>query len=245
MASALTTLPSSHASLRGRLSLETVLQPSVLIGSSRERIATALAGSRLVVIRDAFQPSFAERVRLALESTDAWAPYEGSSCDFHFKHHNLYDNSAFPEALAECRVFFGSAETKGLMGELSGRDCSGPLTFSASWYMPGDFSLPHTDCSPGDPPWRQVSFLWHLATDWDRRWGGHLYWGPSQVRLPPSFNTLVLFAVRPEAFHCVLPVASRATGRRLAVSGWWNGSTPYEADAVDVEDDAGILLLDA
>jgi Rps23 Pro-64 3,4-dihydroxylase Tpa1-like proline 4-hydroxylase len=70
---------------------------------------------------------------------------------------------------------------------------------------------------------RQVAFIWHLTRDWRPGWGGELYWIPSDRYLAPGFNTLFLFTVGPDTRHFVTAVAPQATGKRLAVNGWWTG----------------------
>lgn len=215
--------------IKSVLSLAMILRPGVLSDHGTE-IGDALSAGGGVILENAIKETYAERVWSALDKSEGWRPYEGSTRDFHFHHHNLYDESAFPQLLNECKMFFESGPTKSLIGDLSGRDCSAPIEFAASWYMPGDFSLPHDDCVSargGDTAYRQVAFLWHLTKDWDRSWGGHLYWGPSQKMFAPRFNSLILFGVHPGQMHFVAPVAGRATGKRLTINGWWNGSTPY------------------
>jgi Rps23 Pro-64 3,4-dihydroxylase Tpa1-like proline 4-hydroxylase len=96
--------------------------------------------------------------------------------------------------------------------------------FSASWYLPGDHSLPHPDAVPsGAEANRQVAFVWHLAKDWRSEWGGALYCCTRGVYLPPVFNTLVLFNVGPETEPFVTQVSPYAQGKRLAINGWWTG----------------------
>lgn len=210
------------------LSLELILEPAVLQPESWSRIREGLRAMKLVVIRDAIKPDYAEKVHAALDGSRSWKAYEGANKDFHFRHHNIYTGGAFPPIVNQCRALFSSTRTKSLISELSNRDCSAATTCTASWYMPSDYSLPHEDCSTTEPL-RQVAFLWHLTKNWEREWGGHLYWGPTQELLPPSFNTLMLFAIRPDGMHFVAPVALKAGGKRLAITGWWNGATPYPA----------------
>jgi Rps23 Pro-64 3,4-dihydroxylase Tpa1-like proline 4-hydroxylase len=163
-----------------------------------------MAAGRLVVIRDAFVASFAERIHRSLDACVAWQVYERYEKHFHYHHHNLYKTSDYPPDLAWCEQIFGSLATKALATRLSGRECMGPTAVSASWYLPGDHSLPHTDAVPAsDTATRQVAFVWHLARDWRSEWGGALFWCPKSLYLPPVFNTLMLFNVGPNARHFV------------------------------------------
>jgi 2-oxoglutarate-Fe(II)-dependent oxygenase superfamily protein len=223
------TQPSAR-DLLSMLSLELILDRDVLQPESRDRIREGLRGRKLVVIREAFHSAYAERMHTALDACRAWTPYEGSEGNFHCRHHNLYAKAAYPPELSECEAIFAAPDSRDLMTDLSGRDCSEMPEFSASWYMPSDYSLPHSDCSE-ELPGRQVAFLWHLSKDWKRSWGGHLYWGPTQNLLAPTFNTLILFAIDWPTSHFVAPVSLRASGKRLAVTGWWRGSTPYPSPA--------------
>ena len=114
--------------------------------------------------------------------------------------------------------------TRAWATRLSGRLCEGPTVFTASWYLPGDHSLPHTDAiRSGSDGRRQVAFVWHLAKDWQPEWGGALFWCPKALYLPPVFNTLVLFNVGPATSHFVTQVSPSAQGKRLAINGWWTG----------------------
>jgi hypothetical protein len=202
-------LPTSVAdteTLNAVLSLETYLNPAAF--PCDEATVTAvrrrMAAGRLVVIRDAFVASFAERIHRSLDACVAWQVYERYEKHFHYHHHNLYKTSDYPPDLAWCEQIFGSLATKALATRLSGRECMGPTAVSASWYLPGDHSLPHTDAVPAsDTATRQVAFVWHLARDWRSEWGGALFWCPKSLYLPPVFNTLMLFNVGPNARHFV------------------------------------------
>lgn len=199
-----------------------VLDPAVLADESRDVIRTALNDSKLVIIRDAMDVGFAERLHCALDRSSAWQVYEGAQNDFHFHHHNIYEPADFPPELTMCRAIFSAGPTKELITDLTGRDCSGELQFGASWYMPGDFSLPHADEGRD----RQVAFLWQLTKDWKPEWGGQFYWGPTQELIAPRFNSLCLFTIDPYRTHFVAPVSPSALRKRLTVSGWWTGTSP-------------------
>ena len=259
--SASPTTPNSIAAaetVSASLSLETYLNPAAFpcdeptISALRQQ----LGAGRLIVIRDAFVASFAEQIHGSLDACTAWQIHEAYQKDFHYRHHNLYEKSDYPPDLTWCEEIFRSSVTKTLAQRLSGRECAGPTLFSASWYLPGDHSLPHTDASEltfrarggsGDATIdhkinianelftkakfkRQVAFVWHLAKHWQSEWGGALFWCPKSVYLPPVFNTLVLFNVGPDSYHFVTEVSPYAQGKRLAVNGWWTGRTPTGAD---------------
>lgn len=207
------------------LSIETYLHPSLRgPGSALADTGPRLAAGGLVAIRDAFEPDFAERMYRSLDRCTTWRVYEGCEEHFHYHHHNLYYSDEYPADLAWCSKVFDSSSTKAWVTRLSGRSCLGPIEFGASWYLPGDHSLPHNDVAASGANFnRQVAFVWHLAKDWRPEWGGALFWCPKACYLPPVFNTLWLFNVGPETTHFVTHVSPYAQGKRLAISGWWTG----------------------
>ena len=215
-----------QALLDAVFSIEAYLHPSLRgPGSAMEQVGARLAAGALVVIRGAFEPAFAERMHRSLDACTAWQLYEKYEEHFHYHHHNLYRESEYPPDLAWCDKVFSSAVTKAWATRLSGRPCEGPTAFSASWYLPGDHSLPHNDAkASGDDARRQVAFIWHLAKDWQSEWGGALFWCPKALYLPAVFNSLLLFNVGPGTSHFVTQVSPYAQGKRLAINGWWTGS---------------------
>jgi hypothetical protein len=206
------------------LSIEGYLHPSLRgPGSVMEKAGAGLAAGGLVVIRDAFEPAFAERMHRSLDACTTWRVYEKYEEHFHYHHHNLYRKSEYPPDLKWCNKVFDSVATKTWATRLSGRECVGSTAFSASWYLPGDHSLPHSDATESGEAKRQVAFVWHLTKDWRSEWGGALFWCSKALYLPPVFNTLVLFNVGPNTSHLVTQISPYAQGKRLAINGWWTG----------------------
>jgi len=216
------TQAATNASL---LSIEDFLRPSLRgPGSALTDAIPRLAAGGLVAIRDAFEPDFAERMYRSLDRCTTWRVYENFEEHFHYHHHNLYQPDEYPADFAWCSEVFDSSSTKAWVMRLSGRSCLGPAEVYASWYLPGDHSLPHNDASDSGANFnRQVAFVWHLAKDWRSEWGGALYWCLKASYLPPVFNTLWLFNVGPESTHFVTHVSPYAQGKRLAINGWWTG----------------------
>jgi hypothetical protein len=186
--------------------------------STTERIGSHLTAGRLVMIPNALDRDFAESVYASLHECTKWKPREGFEPGFHFSHHNLVDSEDFPAPLRECHAIFGSHATRGFVERLSGRRCGGATTCAASWYQPGDHSLPHSDGNLQ----REVAFVWHLTKGWDSSWGGHLVWCPTGTLIKPMFNCLHLFVVNSTSYHFVSVVSGRCEHKRLAVNGWWN-----------------------
>lgn len=207
------------------LSIEAYLRPSLRgPGSAMREASVRLAAGGLIIIREAFEPSFAERMHHSLDVCTTWRVYEKYEKHFHYHHHNLYHENEYPPDLAWCDKVFSSDATKAWATQLSGRSCTGPTEFSASWYLPGDHSLPHNDAVVrADQANRQVAFVWHLAKEWRSEWGGALYWCPKALYLQPVFNSLVLFNVGLATSHFVTQVSPYAQGKRLAINGWWTG----------------------
>jgi 2OG-Fe(II) oxygenase superfamily len=220
---------SDDVSISSMLSAELVGDPALL-----KEVSAGLCAGRLVVLPDAFKPEFAAEVWSALDSCRRWLPFEvaGGRPGFHFSHHNIAEPA--PEAFRRCVSLFDSHATKQLIRQISGRPVEGTAVVTASWYQAGDFSLPHTDGQVG----RQVAFVWHLTKDWDDTWGGQLAWCPNGASVYPRYNSLSLFNVSNTSLHFVAAVSRRATGKRLAVNGWWRDLPKQEARESPMQDQA-------
>ena len=193
-------------------SIKPYLNPAWLQARHIEIVKARLSTGALVVVRDAFQHAFAEF--RCLDACTAWKVYEGGSKGFHYRHHNLYVKGDYPADLKWCERVFDSSASRDFAGQLSGRQCTGSTEFSASWYLPGDHSLPHTDAVAhvADEN-RQVAFIWHLAKEWRPEWGGELFWCPHFANITPRFNSLVLFNVGPDSVHFVTMVSPIRSGQ--------------------------------
>ena len=218
-------------------SIEFFLNPKILGNAKLERqIKDHLLKGDLVVIRNALEAVFAERMYACLDQFSDWKVYEGYKGHFHYHHHNIYDDELFPPDLLRCRAIFGSDSSKQFMERLSQRDCAGDITLSASLYLPGDHSLPHDDFIGNNDQHRQIAFIWHLTKDWHAEWGGDLFWCRKNRYVPPSFNSLLLFRVQPTNMHFVTVVSPYAQGKRLAISGWWTGKLESEREETSAKD---------
>lgn len=191
-----------------------------------QELLSEIRKGSLISIQDAFRKDFAESVHHALDNSDAWTVHEHFRDDFFCHHHNIYDMGSYNATLLLTKLVFNSEATVRWIGDLAGIDCSEPATSSASWYMAGDHSTPHSDFVND----RLVAFVWHLTKQWSRRWGGHLVWCPTGHCLPPSFNTLNLFDTRRGQCHFVMTVAPHAQGKRLTWNGWWRGKDSTKID---------------
>ena len=221
-------------------SIEFFLNPEISGNSELQRqISDHLVKGDLVVIKDALQTAFAERMFACLDQFAHWKVYEGHEKHFYYHHHNIYDDKLYPADLLWCRGIFGSSSSKEFIQQLAQRDCAGDITLSASLYRPGDHSLPHDDFVGNQDQHRQIAFVWHLTKDWQAEWGGDFFWCRKNRYVPPSFNCLLLFRVLPANMHFVTVVSPRSQSKRLAISGWWTGrmdSEPVETSADDPAD---------
>jgi hypothetical protein len=99
---------------------------------------------------------------------------------------------------------------------------------------PGGFTMVHLDF-PAHPFTRlhhRVNVLLYLNRDWHDEWGGHLELWPSDMkalgrRIPPAFNTLVVFATDAETRHG-LPdaVACPEDMSRLSIASYLYSTQP-------------------
>ncbi|MFS8084437.1 MAG: 2OG-Fe(II) oxygenase family protein [Acidobacteriota bacterium] len=218
-------------------SIEFFLNPKIVGNGDLERqISDHLINGDLIVIRDALQARFAERMFDCLDQFSNWKVYEGYEEHFHYRHHNIYEDKLFPPDLLWCSEIFGSDSSRSFIQRLSQRDCEGRTTFSASLYLPGDHSLPHDDFLGQQAEHRQIAFVWHLTKNWQSNWGGEFFWCRKGRYVSPSFNSLVLFRVQPTNMHFVTTVSPQATGKRLAISGWWTGKMEAELDETPAGD---------
>lgn len=212
--------------LNPKASIMEYLRPSLF--GDLDEISRNLKEGKLVVIKDAFNPDFAEYMWKELSREDLeWDLLQDVFDDgFHYHHHNIQEHShKFSQTMKEVKSIFFNPTSKEFMSDLSGRDCNSKVhgAGSASHYMIDDHSLPHSDYLGK----RTVAFVWHLTKDWDPKWGGALYWCNAHNHNPfvhASFNTLNLFSVSPNSTHFVTAVSKQAKGKRLTFNGW------YESD---------------
>jgi hypothetical protein len=226
-------------------SLKDYLNPEIFIApDTAENLSRSLQDGKLISIRNAFKESFANRIYNCLDQFNGWKVYEAYKDFFHYHHHNIYDENLFPADLRWCQQVFQHPKTKQWIEQLSQRDCSGEVQFSASYYLPGDHSLPHNDLVPlGEDQWRQVAYVWHLSKNWESTWGGHFYWCAQNRYLSPSFNTLLVFNVGPDTKHFVTVVSPYAQSKRLAVNGWWTGKASPISDSTHPEVESPLIEI--
>jgi len=186
------------------------------------KISRDLKAKKLVVLKDAFLPAFAEAVHYEMYHKIEYDMNEGYNDDgFQFHHHNVYEPDTLSDFMKGVVALFETDETKDFAYRMTGRDTFGePNPAAPSYYAPGDYSMPHSD-HYGQ---RTVAYVWHLTDDWRPEWGGGLYWCQetwNSAFTPASYNTLFLFNVHFDTQHHVTHVSRHAEGKRLAFNGWW------------------------
>jgi Rps23 Pro-64 3,4-dihydroxylase Tpa1-like proline 4-hydroxylase len=197
------------------------------------KIGDSIRQGRAVIIPDALPIALAERAYSDLDRASNWRPTEGGHDFFHYKVCVLDSIDDRTPALAECKQLLTSSPTRRFINELSQQDCAGDAGVVATWYRAGEYALPHDDSL--DDSRRSIAYIWYVTKDWQREWGGSFFWCPTGQYVVPRFNMLTIFRVQPENVHLVCPVASGATRKRLAVSGFWRradgsaASPPVEA----------------
>lgn len=205
--------------------LQPLLDPRVFGDAAQvDRIGGWMRGGRAVVIPDALPVDLAEDVHRDLCQSSHWKVREGGQDFFGYRSSTLSYLQDRSPALTRCTRLFKSAETRRFIAGLSGQDCGGRVSVDAAWYRPGDYALPHNDMQADEP--RSVAYIWYLAKDWQRQWGGALFWCPTGQYISPRFNLLVMFNVTPANVHLVCPVSPAATAKRLTICGFWHRSQP-------------------
>lgn len=217
-------------------SLSELMQPSIKADLHSWRTAERhIQQGGILSIGSAFRTDSANALHESLEANDKWRLHEEIHPFFFYHHHNIYNIAELSATMLVVSLIFSSQSTVDWAELLLGSDCDGFVQQSASWYMPGDHSTPHSDSAAR----RKLAFVWHLTKNWDISWGGHLVFLRSDKILPVGFNTLTLFDTRKSGRHFVMQVAPSASGKRLAWNGWWT-SREFEDDVhgktTDLED---------
>jgi hypothetical protein len=182
-----------------------------------------LRNEKVVVIRNAFIPQFAEAMHYGLKDLNFTLQERYDTDGFHVKQFNVYLKSDYTDFMLAADEIFTSKETSAFMNDITGRDCSGDTLTTASWFAPTGYVSPHSDHREA----RTVSYVWHLSKNWLPEWGGALYWSQEEAEhayVHASFNTLTIFGVHPNTVHMVTPVSPYATEKRLTWNGWMTSS---------------------
>ena len=192
--------------------------------------------SPYLVIEDALEPAFAERLRTELLSSKAWVSGDRSSfsdeyqkimpSDYSFTRDTIRTDSPFaPQSVKELHSYLTSAGCLQWISEVSGRLCNG-FVAACVRYQRGNHLTRHNDLyfeskQDGAVTARTVTFNYYLTKGWQSEWGGRFVWEKPHIEITPSFNTLVMFLVGFDSLHYVEQVNETATVPRLAVTGWF------------------------
>lgn len=191
------------------------------------RVGDEIAAGRAVVLPDAFDRGLAQRMRTALDASQAWSLRLQSTPDrpyFQYRHFGIYELANLPADVRALEQILCSPATRTDLRTLTGCDCDGPFDFGAAAYHTGDFSYPHNDCNGR----RSLSFIWYLTDDWRPEWGGQFVWCPTGAMVNPAFNTLIIFQVTEQSLHFVTRISHLARARRLSITGFWQRADPHE-----------------
>ena len=153
--------------------------------------------------------------------------------EFKFSYHN-YDVVAALKAnedpnpdLIRLLEYLNAPEFHRLLTHLTGFKGFTRVSAQATWYKPGDFLTVHDDFVTTEH--RYCAYVLSLSEDWHESFGGNLHLLEDDKitekhKIVPSFNTLTLFKTPQQ--HLVSRVASTATGRRVAITGWLSKPAP-------------------
>ena len=178
-----------------------------------DSIRQKLRDGKLVVIHNAFPQAMADAAWADLNAIpdSHWPLHQNcETSGFCYAHHNIYDASQFTATMNDTLQVFDQPASQNFMADLSGRNCYGSPApganppGTASYYMPGDHSLPHTD----HISYRTVAYVWHLSKDWRPEWGGALceYSTIRSIHNTEKVkNAVIILFVRCIHPHCPLP----------------------------------------
>jgi hypothetical protein len=230
--------PASYFGLKENSSVLDYLDTSLLDDPETLRdLSESLQNGNLAIIKEAFQPEFAELVWSAMTNEEMeWVPFVVTKNNGHnFMKHRPVNRG---HVLSHIHNIFNHPASKGFFSKLVGRHCDGNVVSLPSWYQVGDHSNPHND----DSSFRELTFLWQLSKDWKPEWGGAFYWSSAfytNSYQHSNFNTLILFSVTTRSTHGVTPVISGSEGhRRLNFGGWYSKDVkknlPPKVDELDI-----------
>lgn len=124
--------------------------------------------------------------------------------------------------LCEATNFIKSKPVLDKINEITGENVTSTISVFGSCYQKESFLTTHTDTGRG-----KIAFVLNLTKDWDISWGGSLQfleWNFRTIRkvIPPTFNSLSIFNVEGQGVpHGVSYIPPEVTGRRVAITGWF------------------------
>ncbi|MCX4240532.1 2OG-Fe(II) oxygenase family protein [Paraliomyxa miuraensis] len=217
--------------------LPTYLNGNIFADERRlAQIRDELFRERLVAIRNAFDPEFAEAVHRHLDRVAHWNHSVAHEPGFQFSYLDMTGVDLLPPLKSLWAAMLGT-RSRAWMEALCGRPCDGQVEVTSSWYPPFGYVTPHTDGGAR----RSIALVWHLTKDWDDHWGGDFLWYPSGSVFRASFNSLFMFRVTANrSLHAIAPVSPVARAKRMAVVLWcgtseansWNTSSRVEHDEI-------------
>jgi len=192
-----------------------------------------------LVIENALEPEFAERLRTDLLTSRAWRArvsndrydinkeyQDKTPSEYSFSRDAFKMNSpSAPQSVKELYKYLNSDECLRWICRVSGRQCNA-FDAACARYLEGNYLTRHNDQysesnKAREVTTRSVTFNYYLTKVWKPEWGGRFVWENPRGEIAPAFNTLVMFLVGPDSMHHVEKVNESATEPRLAVTGWF------------------------
>ena len=153
--------------------------------------------------------------------------------DFTFAYCRYAIPTAEDKVPADARIltsiyrFFNSEEYLSLLGRITGDDSGREVSTWASRYDRHHHLSIHMDESPGQG--RIAAHVLGLSRNWKQEWEGSFAFcnarGKPVRRIPPRFNTLILFKV--PRLHLVTQVKPYAGASRYSLFGWYKSTREY------------------
>lgn len=133
--------------------------------------------------------------------------------------------------LTEIYQYFNSSEYLDLLAQITGDDSGREVSCWASRYDRHHHLSVHMDESPGQG--RVAAHVLGLSKNWKKEWEGNFAFcnskGKPVHKVPPKFNTLVMFKV--PRLHLVTQVKPYAGASRYSLFGWYKSKQEYFLDS--------------
>ena len=221
--------------------------------ATTQEFRAALAMNRPVHIKNFLQPGFAADLHRELynaSDTPAFQRFEMAVKNYQFRYSAQYagpqagsDTDAFPSLPLGTRFLraLDSAPVKRWVEQVANCKISGRTIAGATYFQPGDHCGLHTDVGGGRVAGvkRRVTFVFHLAKDWQPANGGDLVFASPTSFVAASYNSMTIFAVTKAAWHLVTPVWDKTPPdqKRLSIGGWWVSDDSAEATRLEQQFD--------
>jgi Rps23 Pro-64 3,4-dihydroxylase Tpa1-like proline 4-hydroxylase len=226
--------------------------------ATTQEFRAALASNRPVHIQNFLQPNVAADLHRELynaSDTAAFQRFEFAAKNYQFRYSAHYpvakagsNTDVFPSLPLATKFLLAldSQPMKRWIEQVAGCKVSGPTMGGATYFRPGDYCGLHTDIGWGprgaaEGLKRRVTYVFHLAKDWQPVNGGDLVFASPTSFVAASYNSMTIFGVTKAAWHFVTPVWEKTPPdqKRLAIAGWWTSDDSAEAKRLEQKFDDG------